>query len=222
MRHVDRRPLPQIVLGLLIIAIGVIALLGRADVLDAGALISTWWPMLIIGVGIASLLTAPRAWVGPLVVIAIGIFFQLSTLGVVDGGLWDFLWPIGLIVLGLAILLRLGGRSDDSAVVDAAVIWWGTELRTTSQQFRGGGLSAIMGGIEVDLRQAGIESRADISVFVWWGAVEIKVPPTWRVRMDGLPILGGWEDKTTLPESSSAPELRVHVTAVMGGVEVKN
>jgi hypothetical protein len=74
----------------------------------------------------------------------------------------------------------------------------------------------------VDLRQAGIESRADISVFVWWGGVEIKVPPTWRVRMDGLPLLGGWEDKTTPPESSSAPELRVHVTAVMGGVEVKN
>ena len=31
-------------------------------------------------------------------------------------------------------------------------------------------------------------------VFALWGGVEVKVPPTWRVTVTGLPLLGGFED----------------------------
>jgi len=79
-----------------------------------------------------------------------------------------------------------------------------------------------MGGIELDLRRAGIERRADISVFAFWGGVEIKVPPTWRVTVRGLPLLGGWENKTAIPAGPNAPELVVHLTTIMAGAEIKN
>lgn len=215
-----KRPLSQIVIGVLVVTIGVIALLGQTGVLDAGVLISTWWPMLIVALGLAALVAAPRAWIGPLLVVTVGVGLQLSRLDVIDVNLWGFLWPVLIILLGLAILFRLGTQSTDADTVSSAVIWWGAERATTSQQFRGGSLSAIMGGIELDLRQADIVGRADVSVFVWWGGVEIIVPPTWRVRVDGLPLLGGWENKTGTPERPDAPELAVHVTAIMGGVEI--
>ena len=79
-----------------------------------------------------------------------------------------------------------------------------------------------MGGIEVDLREADIQGRADISIFTFWGGVEIKVPPTWRVTVRGLPLLGGWDDKTLEPADPNAPELVVHVTTIMAGAEVRN
>ena len=62
----DRRPPVQVFLGVLIVAVGVIALLIQLDVidLDLGELIADWWPLLVIGVGLAALVTVPRAWVG--------------------------------------------------------------------------------------------------------------------------------------------------------------
>jgi len=218
------RPLPQFVLGVIIVVVGVVALLGQLGVVDVslGDLIAAWWPLVIVAVGITALVSVPRAWIGPAGVIAVGVFFQLDTLGLVRVNVWDLLWPIVIILVGLALLTRLGTRGTDDDTVNSAVIWWGAERRTRSQTFRGGSLSAIMGGIEVDLREAGIADRAEISVFVLWGGVEIKVPPTWRVRVGGLPLLGGWDDKTVQPLDPAAPELTVHVTAIMGGAELKN
>lgn len=221
---VNRRPLPQVLLGALIVAVGVLALLSQLGVVEItlGELLSTWWPMIIIVVGLAALGTVPRAWLGPSIIIAVGVFFQLDRLDVVDVNLWEFTWPVAIILVGLSLITRVGRRSTDEQRINSAVVWWGTERRTSSQDFRGGSLSAIMGGIEVDLRQAAIVERAEISVFAFWGGIEMKVPPTWRVRATGLPLLGGWDDQTTAPADPHAPELVVHITAIMGGAEIKN
>ncbi|PVU82848.1 hypothetical protein DDP54_07345 [Cellulomonas sp. WB94] len=220
----NQRPLSQVLVGLLIVAVGVSALLvqlGAVD-LDLGELIATWWPLVIVLAGAAALVSVPRAWIGPVTVIAVGVFLQLSTLGLITVNLWSIVWPIAIILFGLTVLTGLGTRAADDKSVNSAVIWWGSERRTTSHDFRGGSLSAIMGGISVDLREADIVDRAEISVFVFWGGVDIKVPPTWRVRVGGLPLLGGWEDKTSQLPGPDAPELVVHITAIMGGVDIKN
>jgi hypothetical protein len=221
---VNRRPLSQVFLGLLIVAVGVVALLEQLDVTDVsiGELISTWWPLAIIAAGVAALLTVPRAWIGPALVIAAGVLLQLDTLDVLDVDFWGLVWPIAIILVGLSLLTRLGTHGTDDQTINSAVIWWGSERRTTSPDFRGGSLSAIMGGIDVDLRQADIVKTAEISVFTLWGGVDIKVPRTWRVQVTGLPLLGGWDDKTTPPMDSDTPLLIVHVTAIMGGVDIKN
>jgi hypothetical protein len=221
---VNQRPLSQVLFGLLIVAVGVSALLvqlGAVEV-DLGKLIATWWPLLIVLAGAAALVSVPRAWIGPTTVIAVGVFLQLSALGIITVDLWSILWPLAIIFFGLTMLTGLGTRGTDDKTVNSAVIWWGSERRTTSQDFRGGSLSAIMGGISADLRQADIVDRAEISVFVFWGGVDIKVPPTWRIRVGGLPLLGGWEDKTAQQPGPDAPELVVHITAIMGGVDIKN
>ena len=50
------------------------------------------------------------------------------------------------------------------------------------------------------------------------------MPKDWRVSVGGLPIFGGYEDKTigngSLPVD--APLLKVNATAIFGGVEVAN
>jgi len=219
----NRRPLSQAFLGVLVVAVGVVALLGQLGVVSISLsdLFATYWPLVIIAVGLVALFAVPRAWVGPVIVIAVGVFFQLNRLDLMQVDAWKLLWPIAIILVGLALLTRIGS-GDDAETINSAVIWWGSERRTRSQNFRGGSLSAIMGGIAVDLRQADLAERADIAVFVLWGGVEIKVPPTWRVRVSGLPLLGGWDDKTVAPTDPHAPELNVHVTSIMGGAEIKN
>ena len=220
----NRRPQPQFILGIAIVTVGIVGLLHRMGLVDLslGDLVSTWWPLVIVGAGLAALSSAPRAWLGPVVVIAVGVFFQLGRLNLLAGNAGDFVWPLAAIVAGLSVLTSRGAHGPDDATINTTAIWWGSVRRTTSQQFTGGGLSAIMGGIEVDLREANIVGCADLSVFVLWGGVEIKVPPTWRVQVDGLPLLGGWDNKTVQPADPEAPLLRVHVTAIMGGAEIKS
>ncbi len=216
---------PQLLLGLLLVAIGGTALLGRLGVvdIDLGELVSTWWPMLIVLVGIAALVSVPRAWVGPAIIILIGAVLQFDRLDLITVSFWDIFWPSVLLLVGVVLVARYArGPGENRNTINSTVMWWGSNPRTSSQDFRGGSLTAVMGGIEADLRAAGIQGRAEVSAFAFWAGIEIKVPPTWRVTVRGLPILGGWEDKTVAPLDPNAPELIVHVTAIMGGVEIKN
>jgi hypothetical protein len=65
----------------------------------------------------------------------------------------------------------------------------------SSPVFRHADLTAVMGGIELDLRQAGTGGgEAVIDVFVMWGGIEITVPPDWAVSNQVVPIMGGAED----------------------------
>jgi hypothetical protein len=84
--------------------------------------------------------------------------------------------------------------------------------------------AAVMGGIELDLREATLSAPVtDIYVIAVMGAAVITAPPHVRVEADGLAILGGFEDQLQLAGSSdpSAPLIRVRGVAIMGGVEVK-
>jgi predicted membrane protein len=78
-----------------------------------------------------------------------------------------------------------------------------------------------MGGVELDLRSAGTGGQeAIIDVFVWWGGVEITVPPDWAVSNQVVAIMGGADDKSTGTQDARN-RLVVRGFVVMGGVEIK-
>jgi len=97
----------------------------------------------------------------------------------------------------------------------------GVERRITTPDFRGGEITAVMGGCALDLRESSILKEAVLNVFTIWGGINIKVPPDWTVVLNGTPVMGGFSEKTI-----SAPngDKRLVITgyAVMGGVEVRN
>lgn len=83
---------------------------------------------------------------------------------------------------------------------------------------------AFMGGAELDLRQARLgPGVTNIHVFTVMGGVEITVPPKVRVEVDGMAIMGAFEDRVEYPDLAypDAPFVRVTGFAFMGGVEVR-
>ena len=62
--------------------------------------------------------------------------------------------------------------------------------------------------------------EAIIDVFVWWGGVEITVPPDWAVSNQVVAIMGGADDKSTGTQDARN-RLIVRGFVVMGGVEIK-
>ena len=104
----------------------------------------------------------------------------------------------------------------------------GGERIVRSPDFRGGEVTAIMGGFTIDLRGAGIVGdEAVLEIFALWGGVELKVPEEWIVSMRGMPILGAFSETqsgTSTPLAPGVPRktLVITGTAIMGGVEVKH
>jgi hypothetical protein len=95
-----------------------------------------------------------------------------------------------------------------------------------SQDFRAADVSAMFGGIELDLRKAAIAAEfATVDVSAMFGGIEIRVPETWTVESKGVGILGGFADETRPPAPDPAVKpqrLVVTGTAIFGGVAIKN
>jgi predicted membrane protein len=216
----------RILLGLVLIALGVLFLLDRAGALEAGEAIRDWWPVAIIAVGALQLFDRPRSLLGPVIVIGVGVVLLLFTTDVVRGSVFAVLWPALLIAIGVGILFRHGGGPRVSAegssedVVRATAVFGGHEVASRSAAFRGGSATAVFGGVTLDLRDARLDPEgARIDVTAIFGGVEILVPRGWRVTTSGTPILGGIDNKTA-GEAAGGPELLIDALAILGGADI--
>jgi len=83
---------------------------------------------------------------------------------------------------------------------------------------------AVMGGVELDLREARFTSpHTTIVANALMGAVQIIVPDDIEVRVNGVGIMGAYEAKGGAPASvlePGAPVVRIVGVALMGAVEV--
>ena len=111
---------------------------------------------------------------------------------------------------------------DSTSTVSGVAILGGVSRGSNSRAFRGADLLAIMGGYQLDLRQAAIHGEAVIDVFVMWGGIEIRVPEDWSVSSKIVPLMAGVEDKTRAPQGATDHRLVLRGFALMGGVEIKN
>jgi predicted membrane protein len=226
----------QVVIGLLVVAFGVLFLLDNLNIIYLRHVIF-FWPLAFVASGLVALFSdGPRSGrITGIVLIAIGVAMTMNRLGYYFIS-WRTFWPLVMIGLGGLILYRTlgGGRAvrvragpftkDDAKtdnVIDITAILGGFERRVSAPDFRGGEITAIMGGCEIDLREAGLAGEAVINVFAIWGGITIKVPADWTVVLHGSPIMGGFTEKTARPPDNSK-RLVVTGYAIMGGVEVRN
>jgi hypothetical protein len=74
----------------------------------------------------------------------------------------------------------LGGSTEDiSSRLSTFAFWSGVDRKISSQEFRGGDVTAIMGGAKLDFSQAKpVPGGAVIDLFVWWAASRCAFPRT--------------------------------------------
>ena len=213
------------VLGTGFLAVGALVLLEQQDVLDAGQVIGDWWPVLFLVAALLDLVSRPPRAVSASVLGIVGLVLLGVTTDVVGASVWELLWPLALVGLGLWLLLRRPGAVDRDATreetVDVVALFSGRRVVATGPRFRGGTATAVFGGVEVDLAQATIEGEAVLDTVALFGGVDVFVPLGWRVVLDGPAIFGGHESHVPPPASADAPTLRVRATAIFGGVDVK-
>jgi hypothetical protein len=160
----------------------------------------------------------------------VGTVLLLFTSEVLEGDAWAYVWPVAVILAGLLIVARWSGRvvprgTSREDVIRSTAIFGGPKLVSGAQSLKGAWLTAIFGGITLDLRGARPDrSGASINATAVFGAIDILVPKGWRLSVRSTPIFGGLEDKTdhSEPTAADAPILHVDAVALFGGVEIKH
>src|SRR5579862_1162566 len=103
------------IIGLGVIAVGVLFLLKNAGILYFDD-IWQYWPVILIVVGLSKLANTHSAShvTSGLIIGSIGTVFLLKNLGYIYGDIWAYFWPGILIAVGLSILVKhLEGRGQD-------------------------------------------------------------------------------------------------------------
>lgn len=169
--------------------------------------------------------THPSAVSGLLFILVGGLF--LVNLWV-DANLVVYLWPLLFIFIGLTFIFSRVNRekpSPSNQSIQAFSLFSGTEVRSRSKDFNGGSATAIFGGSEIDLRDAIIsDAGATLDLSTIFGGINIYVPTNVQVEVTGIPIFGGWENKTRehVGANEDLPVLRVNCLTIFGGIEINN
>ncbi len=222
----------KIVIGLIVVVFGLL-LLFRNMGNDFGYRLWHYWPVIFVILGL-SMIVRPggyRRSVTGAVLVLLGVLLILNNLEIIYLR-WSAIWPIILIFVGLMILLgnlkRFSKREVGEDFINLSLILGGGEFKFESNNLKGGDITAIMGGGNIDLRNADIAGdQITIDIFALMGGVELRVPTSWQVVISGAPILGGMDDKTSraaIDESRAAGSKRLLITgtAILGGIDVKN
>lgn len=222
--------LGRLLLGLTVVALGLLFLLDGAGTLDAGQTIDDFWPLLLVAAGLLTLAERPPALVRGWLLTGAGVLLLLFTADVLDEDAWDVVWPALIILVGVVIIARWPGRTiprgaSREDVVRATAVFGGPKLLSTAQHFQGAWLTAFFGGVTLDLRGARpAPEGASVNATAAFGGVDILVPRGWRISVRSTPIFGGLEDKTdhSEPPAPDAPTLHVDALTIFGGVEIKH
>ena len=225
----------RVVVALFVIALGVLFLLKNLGV-PIGFNLWELWPVVLILVGLSHISRTRELGqsLGGWILIIIGVLFLLSNLDIIPYGFFDF-WPVVLILVGILILKNafwgFSKAPSSKDFISLSFILGGGDHKFNTKDLKGGKITAIMGGGTIDLREADIqEDEIVIDAFTIMGGIDIMVPTTWEVNLQGTPLLGGMDNKTSFHAENnkasrpgqSPKRVTIKGTAIMGGVEIKN
>jgi predicted membrane protein len=189
-----------------------------------------WWTLFII---VPSLVGVIRSGLrsGATILLLVGVFLLLGAQKAISHQLlWSLFLPILLALIGLMILLGAFGRGyrpknetggmKDGKTPGYTAVFSGQDVRITDEFF-GANLTAVFGGVDLDLREAVIKQDVVINGMVVFGGVDIKIPSNVKVKISTIPVFGGASCKAQQSLAEDAPVIYFNCTVIFGGAEIK-
>ncbi len=116
--------------------------------------------------------------------------------------------------------------NGDQDYIDEVAIFGGGKKMVTSENFKGGKVTCIFGGMEIILTQSKLaDGIIELEVFAMFGGWTLIVPPTWQIKSEVVAVFGGTSDKRMIgPEHvrDNTQQLVVKGLVMFGGGEIKS
>ncbi len=150
----------------------------------------------------------------------------------------QYIWPMVIIFFGVYMILKPKRRkknwdgewekwatqtTDSDNMIDSTNVFGGSKRKMVSKDFKGGEITSVFGGSDIDLMQADINGKATLDITNVFGGTKLLVPANWKVKSEIVCVFGGVEDKR--PQSSDVSDNRMLVltgTVIFGGVDIKS
>lgn len=120
------------------------------------------------------------------------------------------------------------GFNSEQEYIDDVAIFSGSSKKINTLNFRGGRMTAIFGGSEVNLSRSRLAPGENIlNVFFMFGGSEIVVPSDWNVVIEATPIFGGFSDERYVSKDLQMNDenksvLVIKGLVIFGGAELKS
>jgi predicted membrane protein len=164
----------------------------------------------------------------------------------VDSSFASNYWPVLLILLGIGMIINLffkkqmffifstkidsfgqiqnkSNAGSTDGIYMRNIVFGGAEDIFLEPEFRGGNISVVFGGVELDLRKTTIpEGDTHINIDVVFGGVELRVPDSWKVINEVKATFGGVEEsrKIWVADIDESRRLIISGNVIFGGCEI--
>ena len=232
---------PRVILGIALVIIGALILFDNVYLFDINIpRIIFSFPAILIIIGILILMHGNNKVFGSILLV-LGVFFIIPRI---------FPWiyygkhltlPVLIIAFGLYIIFRKrranydecsegdsGGRYKkyDTDRVDDVSVFGGGQKIIASNNFKGGNVTSIFGGSEIDFTNCKLADGTNIiDVLAIFGGSTLIVPSEWNIVLDVFPLFGGFSNKirrTPDTKIDMSKTLIIKGLVIFGGGEVKS
>jgi predicted membrane protein len=191
------------------------------------------WQMLLIAIGLVITIGSSGGKTSGVIVMAVGAFFLIPRI-FSEAFDVNMFWPLIFIVIGVVFIFskRRGWNSVSTSApvgddfIDYVHVFSGGERQIVSNNFRGGRVTAVFGGSEIDLTKATLAPGvSELELACVFGGTTIIVPDDWNIKIDVVPVLGGFGDSRKLNPgrmTDTSKQLIIKGAVVFGGGEVKS
>ena len=152
-------------------------------------------------------------------------------------------WPVLLIVLGILIIFKKRRFRDhhrwhrrwehqsnqddfkfENGFIDESNVFSGNKRIISPGEFKGGRISNLFGGSEIDLTQTTLaEGDNYLEIDCVFGGISLIVPGDWDIHIRVKTTMGGFVDKRrNVRATDTTRKLIIRGKATFGGGEIKN
>jgi hypothetical protein len=222
--------------GIIFIAAGILYAGNTLNYWDFSLFFDGWWTVFIIAPAIVNIFKrGPRF--GNVFLVLLGGLLLLNAQDILSREMFGkLIFPIILVIIGVGLIAKIffGGKYETARINSAFIyktgektisnrqitaIFAGQSIMYPNENFNGAEITAVFGGVELDLSSAVIDSDITIDATCVFGGIDIKFPPNVNVKTYNVPIFGGVSNKFI--STVDAPAVYVNATTIFGGIDIK-
>lgn len=116
--------------------------------------------------------------------------------------------------------------TSTNEIIDSVTFMGGIKKKIISKNFKGGDVTVIFGGAELDFIQADLNENVVLEITQIFGGTKLIVPAHWEIKSELVSIFGSIEDKRpTLPKAVGNEPAKILIlkgTTIFGGIDIKS
>lgn len=220
----------SIIWGVVLLALSAVLILNAFEITNIEIFFDGWWTLFIIVPSIVGLFNSHEK-TSNIIGLLIGTFLLLACQNILDFEMfWKLIFPVIIAVIGIKMIFGGIGRNrgftksieeNKENIKTAFAAFSGQDINFEDEIFKGAELTAVFGGIKLDLRNAVFESDTAINACCIFGGADILLPDNVNIKVNSNSLFGGIDNKKHNNSKDNVHTVYLNSTCIFGGVDVK-